>query len=163
MRKYVMLAVATVFMLNVAIMAQDQRPPQERKNERKELKRGERHQMSAQKRAALMAIDLGLTDAEKVKVQALMEKQDALREQHQKDEKKLMDSRKAQFETERKAHDAELEQIIGKEKFQKFEKNRAEMHERMMNRREGMRNDSTHNGKKHLGEGKKMKAECSGK
>ncbi len=150
MKKYAILALATVFMLNVTIMAQDQRPPKERKGERKELNRGERPQMTAQKRAALMAIDLGLTDAEKVKVQALMEKQDALREKHQTDGKGLMKERKTQIETERKAHDAELEQIIGKEKFQKFEKNRAEIREKMKDRREGMNKDSNDSGKKHL-------------
>jgi hypothetical protein len=130
MKKYVMLALASVFMVNVAIMAQ-QRPPQERKGERKEFKRGEGPQMSAQKRAALLAIDLGLTDAEKAKVQIFMEKQDAQREVHLAEAKKLNEERKVQFETERKVQDVELEKIIGKEKFQKLLTMRAEMKHQM--------------------------------
>ena len=130
MKKYVMLLLATVFIFSTALMAQDQTSPQVKKGEKKEFKREE---MSAQKRAEFMAKQLELTDAEKAKVQALMEKQDAKRKQHQAEIQKMKEEQKAKFEAEQKEQKAELEKIIGKEKFQKLETMRSEkMHKMQM-------------------------------
>lgn len=138
MKKYAMLALATAIMFSVTVSSQNQTPPPPgRKAEMKEFKQGERPQITPEKRAERMAKELGLSDAEKVKVQALFEKQDAKRDQHQAAVKKVRDEQKAQFETERKVQDAELETIIGKEKFQQLEKKRTEIQSRMKERREG--------------------------
>jgi len=129
MRKYVMLALAAIFTMSFAVNAQDQRPP-----------RGERGfgmQMSAKERAARLATQLELTDAEKAKVEALFEKQDKKREEFKAEAKKLNEERGKLME-ERKAEDEELQAIIGKEKFEKLQSIRTErqarMRERMGNR-----------------------------
>ena len=106
MRKYVMLALVAIFTMSFAVNAQDQRPP-----------RGERGfgmQMSAKERAARLATQLELTDAEKAKVEALFEKQDKKREEFKAEAKKLNEERGKLME-ERKAEDEELQAIIGKE------------------------------------------------
>jgi Spy/CpxP family protein refolding chaperone len=129
MRKYVMLALVAIFTMSFAVNAQDQRPP-----------RGERGfgmQMSAKERAARLATQLELTDAEKAKVEALFEKQDKKREEFKAEAKKLNEERGKLME-ERKAEDEELQAIIGNEKFEKLQSIRTErqarMRERMGNR-----------------------------
>ncbi|MPN03096.1 hypothetical protein SDC9_150319 [bioreactor metagenome] len=129
MRKYVMLALVAIFTMSFAVNAQDQRPP-----------RGERGfgmQMSAKERAARLATQLELPDAEKAKVEALFEKQDKKREEFKAEAKKLNEERGKLME-ERKAEDEELQAIIGNEKFEKLQSIRTErqarMRERMGNR-----------------------------
>jgi len=100
----------------------------------------ERPQVSPEKRAEKMAKELGLSDAEKVKVQALFEKQEAARIQHQSEVTKLREERMAKFEAERKAQDAQLIKIIGQEKFQKLENERIAFKEKIAARREGFQN-----------------------
>jgi len=142
MRKYVMLALVAIFTMSFAVNAQDQRPP-----------RGERGfgmQLSAKERAAHLATQLELTDAEKAKVEALFEKQDKKREelkaenQKLKEERgKIAEERKLKFEQQRKAEDAELQSIVGKEKFEKLQAIRAERQAKMkerMEKRKGPRN-----------------------
>jgi len=136
MKKYAMLVLASAFIFNVATIAQEQTPPQGKKGERKEFKQAERPQISAEKRAERMTSELGLTDAEKVKVQALFEKQDAKRSEHQATVKKVKVEQKTMIEADRKAQDAELEKIIGNEKFQKLETKRTEHQVQMKARRE---------------------------
>ena len=137
MRKYGMLVLATMFMISLAISAQEQNPPQGRKGERKEFKQADKLQVSPEKRAEKMAKELALTDAQKVKVQALFEKQEAKRLQHQTDMKKQKEEQMAKFEAERKAQDAELVKIIGQEKFLKLENERKEFGAKMQDRRQG--------------------------
>jgi len=137
MKKYGMLVLASAILFSVAVSGQEQTPPQGRKSDRKEFKQAERPQVSPEKRAEKMAKELGLTDAEKVKVQALFEKQEAVRVQHQTEVNKLKDERMAKFEAERKTQDAELVKIIGQDKFQKLENERSEHKAKMMARREG--------------------------
>ena len=95
--------------------------------------------MSAQKRAGYLAVDLELTDAQREKVQALFEKQDKVREERQAEVKKMRDQEMAKMEVERKANDAEMEKILGADKFQQFKAKQAErmgkMKERIQDRR----------------------------
>ena len=84
-----------------------------------------------------MAKALGLTDTEKSKVQVLFEKQDAKREQHLAVVNKVRDEQMAQLETERKSMNADLEKIIGTEKYQKLENKRTELKANLQERREG--------------------------
>ena len=145
MKKYAMLVLASTFMLSVAVFAQEQTPDPAGKGEKKEFKQAERPHVSPEKRADRMAKELGLTDAEKTKVQALFEKQETVRVQHQAENKKMRDEQMAKFETERKVQDADLEKIIGKEKFEKLESERADFKAKMTSRNEknqfGRRND----------------------
>jgi len=136
MKKYAMLVLASTFMFNVATSAQDQTPPQGRKGEKKEFKEVD-HQVSPEIRAEKMATKLGLTDAQKLKIQVLFEKQDAKRNQHQSEIKKLREEHIAKFETERKMQDVELEKIIGKDKFQKLENERIERKNKVIERQQG--------------------------
>ena len=143
MKKYGLLVLASLFMISVAITAQDQTRPQGRKAENKELKQGERTQMTPQTKAERMAKELGLTDSERKKVQALFERQEVKRVQHQAEIDKQKARFREKFEAERKAQDAELEKIIGKEKFQKMETKRAQQMEKMKLRKDRMPGDST--------------------
>lgn len=139
MKKYAMLVLASIFMFSTTLMAQEQTPRHGKKGERKEFKRGEMSEMSAQKKAEFMAKKLELTDAEKARVQALMEKQDVKRKQHQAEIQKMKEDLKAKVKAEQKEQKAELESIIGKEKFQKLETMRSEkMHkmQKMKHRRD---------------------------
>jgi len=137
MKKYAMLVLASMFLFNVATTGQEKAPSQQKKGEWKKSDQDERLQVSPQMRAEKMAKKLGLTDAEKNKVEALFVKQDAKRDQHEAEIKKVRDERMARFENERKAQDAELEKIIGNEKFQKLENERSERKAKMTERREG--------------------------
>jgi hypothetical protein len=139
MKKNGILALAAIFALSMSVMAQDLSTPaqdQDHKGERKEFKQGERPQATAQVRAERLAKQLSLTDEQKAKVQALYEKQDANREKRKVEAQKTREEMKARFEAERKAQDAELEKIIGTEKFQKFQATRMEHQKKMQQREE---------------------------
>ncbi len=78
----------------------------------------------SEKRAERMATELGLTDVEKAKVQALFEKQTI----DYKDAKEKLSPKDADFKTKLKAihkkQEQELEKVIGKEKLAKHKENR---------------------------------------
>jgi Spy/CpxP family protein refolding chaperone len=131
MKKYGMLALAFGFMFSLAVSAQDQMPPQKRDGHKKEFKQGEKPKLTAQKRAGYLAVDLELTDAQRAKVQALFEKQDKVREERQAEVKKLKEQEMTKFENERKSNDAEMEKILGTEKFQQFKAKQAERMEKL--------------------------------
>lgn len=139
MKKYVMLALAFGFIFSMAVSAQEQMPPQPREGHKKEFKHAEKPKLSAQKRAGYLAVDLELTDAQRAKVQALFEKQDKARDEHQAEIKKLREQEMSKMEAARKANDAEMEKILGTEKFQQFKAKQAEreqkMKEKMQNKR----------------------------
>jgi len=137
MKKYAMLVLASMFLFNVATTGQEKTPTQQKKGDWKKSGQDDRLRVSPQMRADKMAKKLGLTDAEKSKVEALFVKQDANRDQHEAEIKKVRDERMARFENERKAQDTELEKIIGNEKFQKLENERSERKAKMTERREG--------------------------
>ena len=126
MKKYGMLVVAFAFMLSLSAIAQDQMPPKGERGPKKEFRRGDRPQPTAEMRADRLAKQLNLTDAEKVKVKTLFESQDANRLKKKAEMKKAREEMKAKFEAERKSQDAELQKIIGAEKFQKLQATRAE-------------------------------------
>lgn len=142
MKKFAGLLMIALFVFGMTVSAQEQTPPA-RKGQMKEMRKGDHPMLTPEKRAEFITKELGLTDAEKAKVQALFEKQDAKMKAHQAEMEKIREELKAKFEAERKAQDAELEKIIGKEKFQKHEALRAEREEKMKQRREMAPNDST--------------------
>ena len=79
---------------------------------------------ATEKRAERMATELGLTDVEKAKVQALFEKQTI----DYKVAKEKLSSKDADFKTKleaiHKKQEQELEKVIGKEKLAKHKENR---------------------------------------
>ena len=131
-----MLALAFGFMFSLAVTAQNQTPPPPKDGHQKEFKHEKKPKLTAQKRAGYLAVDLELTDAQRAKVQALFEKQDKAREERLAEVKKLREQEKAKFEADRKANDAEMEKILGAEKFQQFKAKQAEREQKM---KEGMR------------------------
>jgi periplasmic protein CpxP/Spy len=149
MKKYAMLVLASTILFSVAVSSQEQTPPPGRKGERKEFKQNERLQVSPEKRAERMAKELELTDAQKAKVQALFEKQEATRVKRQSEVTKLREEHMAKFEAERKAQDADLIKIIGQDKFQKLENERAEHKAKMMERREGVQKHRAERGRQN--------------
>jgi hypothetical protein len=136
MKKYGMLALATIFLLSMSVYAQNQpTPPHWNKGEKKEFKKGEQNPMvSPEKRAERMAKVLGLTTEEQTKVQALFEKQDLNQKDQMGKVKKMREEMKAKFDAQRKANDEELSKIIGQEKFQKLQIMRAERRGEMKGR-----------------------------
>jgi Spy/CpxP family protein refolding chaperone len=141
MKKYGMLVLAFACMLSFTISAQNQPtpPPAKEDGHRKEFKQPEKPKLSAQKRAGYLAVDLELTDAQRTKVQALFEKQDKAREEHKAEIKKMREQEKAKLEADRKANDAEMEKILGTEKFQQFKAKQAERQHRMMEKMKNRR------------------------
>jgi len=136
MKKYGMLVMALAFMFALSATAQDQIPPKGERGPKKEFRRGEKTRPTAEMRADRMAKQLSLTDAEKAKVKTLFESQDANRLKKQAEIKKTREEMKAKFEAERKSQDAELQKIIGAEKFQKLQATRAAHFEKMKHRGE---------------------------
>jgi len=130
MKKYGLLVAMFAFMFSLSVTAQDQMPPKGERGPKKEFRRGDRPQPTAEMRANRLAKQLNLTDAEKVKVKALYESQDAKREKKHEKVKKMREEMKAKFEAEHKVQDAELEKIIGTEKFLKLKAARAERFEK---------------------------------
>lgn len=143
MKKIAGLLMIALFVCGMTVSAQEQTPSPVRKGQMKEMRKGAHTMLTAEKRAEHITKELGLTDAEKAKVQALFEKQDAKMKAHKAEMEKIREEQKAKFEAERKAQDAELEKIIGNEKFQKHEALRAERAEKQKQRREMAPNDST--------------------
>ncbi len=115
MKKNVMLTLVLVLLGTITLSAQRPQRPE-----------GGAPRMTAENRAERMAKELDLTDKQKAEIQALFEKQDAKREEQRAEAKKEKTSKREAFEAERKAQDAELEKIIGKEKFELLKQKRAE-------------------------------------
>ncbi|MFT3754233.1 MAG: hypothetical protein QM800_15615 [Paludibacter sp.] len=133
MKKYGMLVLAIAFMFSMAVSAQDQTEPRPERI-KKEFKRPDKPKLSPQKRAGYMAVDLELTDAQRAKLQALFEKQDKMREEHQAQVKQMKQQEMAKMEAARKANDAEMEKILGAEKYQQFKAKQAERAQKMKDR-----------------------------
>jgi len=139
MKKYAMLALAAMFMMSVATVAQEQAPSKDWKEGKRELKKGDKPMITPEKRAEKLAKTLDLNAAQKADVQALFEKQDAKRHQEMEKFEKMRAEMKAKFEAERKANDEALAKIIGQEKFQKFQTIRAERQDKMKDKMKHMR------------------------
>lgn len=139
MKKKAMLALATVFMMSLSVMAQDpnQNPTPEKSMDKgkHEMKRDHKQMITPEKRAEKLAKDLELTADQKAKVQSLFEKQDAKRKEQMVKEESTKKEMRAKFESERKANDEELTKILGPEKFQKLQSMRADQLQKMKDKR----------------------------
>lgn len=126
MKKYAMLLLVGAFMFGVSAMAQEQ-VPQGKKGMGSEVKQAP----TPEKRAERLAKDLGLTDAEKVKVQELYVKQDANLEKFKSEVGKENPDFKKKMKDFRDSQDAELSAVIGAEKFKQLQTIREERKQKM--------------------------------
>ena len=128
MKKYAMLVLASVFMFSMVVMAQEQTPNQVNK---REFRQGDRQRLTPEMRTERLTKDVTLSDEQKVKVQAMYQKQDSIftkfRAEVSRDNPDFREKMKAM----RDAQDAELESIIGTEKFQKQKQLRADRQQKM--------------------------------
>lgn len=124
MKKNVILVVSVLLISALSLSAQPSR----------DVKKGRSEVVTPKERAEHMAKELDLTDKQKGEVQALFEKQATQqkekREKVKKERTEKAEIQKNEFETARKAQNAELEKIIGKEKFQQWEDTRAKRQEK---------------------------------
>lgn len=136
MKKNVYLVMCVMFVLTFTLSAQQPRMDKARTPQNSERRVGNRQggMITPQMRADKMATELGLTDAEKLKVKVLFEKEDANRVKRMDETQATKKEMRAKFDNDRKSNDAELEKIIGKEKFQQLVNKRAEMKSKMDDR-----------------------------
>jgi len=134
MKKYAMLFFVSVFMSCATLIAQDQTTSQSNNGEKKEMRQGERRYETADIRAAKMAKDLSLSEVEKINVQTLLEKQDTIFAKFRSEVSRESPEFRTKFRELRNSQDAELETIIGKEKFQQYQTLRAEERQKRMNK-----------------------------
>lgn len=153
MKKIALLALSAIFMTGLSLSAQEPSTTASEgtNTENRMPPPGQRmKQFSASDRAERMAKKLELTDAQKAKVQALFESENAEREQimakRQKATKAQREQMKAQreemkkqMEVKKSEHDKALIAIIGQEKFDKWEAEQKERAEKMKEHRSQMK------------------------
>ena len=130
MKKYAKLVLASLFLFSMTAMAQDQTPPVKAGGQN-EMRQGPRQQVSAQIRAENMAKDLSLTDADKAKVQEVFEKNDMIFAKFRKEVSRDSPDFREKFKALRDAQNADLTAIIGKDKFETWQKLQAERRQKM--------------------------------
>lgn len=113
MKKFLLLAVAAIFAFCVS--AQNQ-PPRNGNGEG----HGQGPRLTAKERAERLAKQLELTTDQTAQLEQFYVKQDKTREEMRAKGEGDREAMREKFEKQRKADDAELETILGKEKFQKF-------------------------------------------
>jgi periplasmic protein CpxP/Spy len=126
MKKYLKLALASVFFFSLSAMAQ---APQGGPGG----PGGMRQQLPPKERAEAMAKDLSLTDADKAKVQAVFEKNDEKMSKFRDEVSRDSPDFREKFQALRDAQNADLIAVIGKEKFETYQKLQAERRQKMMN------------------------------
>ncbi len=122
MKKFLILALAAVF--TIGLSAQNPERPRGGNN-------FDRSQFTPEKRAERLAEQLGLTAEQKTQVTDMYKAQAEKREKDRNNPEMSREERREHFEAMRKAEDAELEKIIGKEKMELYLKQRAEREQRM--------------------------------
>jgi hypothetical protein len=137
MKKYAKLVLASLFVFSVSAMAQEQTPPQGREGGQNGMRQGQgpRQQLTAKMRAESMAKDLNLNNAETAKVQAVYEKNDSVFNKFRSQVNRNDPDFRTKFKALRDAQDAELESVIGKEKFEAWQKMRTDRRPPMNNNR----------------------------
>jgi len=133
MKKYGWLALVALFTMTFGLSAQNQRGHRGEGRHEKGMEK-----ITAEMRADKMAKELNLTADEKSKVLQLFTQQDEKMKAFREEQKKVMKARQAEmkermakFDAERKAQDAELQKIIGKDKFAQLQELRIERLEKM--------------------------------
>lgn len=122
MKKLVMLVVAGVFMCSASIIAQSNVLNKIKDN--KEVKQAETTvTASAKERADKMAKSLKLTDAQKTQITSVFTKQDASIAKLKTETKAGSADYKTKLAAIQKSGDTEIQNIIGKDKFQQYQSN----------------------------------------
>jgi len=134
MKKYAKLVLASVFIFSLTAMAQEQTPPPAKPEGQNEMRQGPRQQVSPQQRAENMAKALNLTDAEKVKVQEVYEKNDVNITKFRSEVKRDDPDFKEKVKALKDAQDSAFINAIGKEKYQTWQKIQAERRQNMSNK-----------------------------
>lgn len=135
MKKSLILVVGSLLLISVTGHAQEQKNLSGQGGTKNEMRQNGPQRMSAESRAQYWAKELNLTNEEKAKITELFKKQDETRMQQRSDMQKSKEERQAFMESQRKANDAEMEKIIGKEKFQKYDSIRSERMQKMRDRK----------------------------
>ena len=131
MKKHGMFLMAIGIMFCMAVSAQDQGSQTDNRPPRQEM----RQQQTPQVRAERLAKQLGLTDDEKTKVQALFEKQNADREKMRSEGTNLTrEQMRTKMDEMRKSEETEMQKILTPEKFAKYQDLRKEQMEKMKQR-----------------------------
>ena len=131
MKKHGMFLMAIGMMFCMAVSAQDQSSQTDNRPPRQEM----RQQQTPQVRAERLAKQLGLTDDEKAKVQALFEKQNADREKMRSEGANLTrEQMRTKMDEMRKSEETEMQKILTPEKFTKYQELRKEQMEKMKQR-----------------------------
>lgn len=123
MKKYLKFALASVFFFSMTAMAQG---PQGGFG-------GGMRQQPPKERAEAMAKDLNLSDADKAKVQAVFEKNDEKMTKFRAEADRDAPDFREKMMALREAQNADLIAVVGKEKFETYQKLQAERREKMMN------------------------------
>ena len=124
MRKILIIACVAMLSIGMVVMAQAPQHPNVKRGEHKEMRQEKREHINPEKRAEMMAKQLGLTEAEQVKLKALFEKQEAKATKHREEMKKQREEHRAKMESVRKSNQADLIKIIGQEKFNELQSKR---------------------------------------
>lgn len=131
MKKHGMFLMAIGMMFCMTVSAQDQSSQTDNRPPRQEM----RQQQTPQVRAERLAKQLGLTDDEKAKVQALFEKQNADREKMRSEGANLTrEQMRTKMDEMRKSEETEMQKILTPEKFAKYQDLRKEQMEKMKQR-----------------------------
>ena len=131
MKKHGMFLMAIGMMFCMTVSAQDQSSQTDNRPPRQEM----RQQQTPQVRAERLAKQLGLTDDEKTKVQALFEKQNADREKMRSEGTNLTrEQMRTKMDEMRKSEETEMQKILTPEKFAKYQDLRKEQMEKMKQR-----------------------------
>lgn len=150
MKRIVSIALVAVVLLGTVTTVEAQR----RDMRKGEMRQGKREMMSAEQRAGFMAKQLDLTDAERLKLQALFEKQETKAMKHREEMQKMREERRAKMAAERKANQAELIKIIGNDKFQELQAKRIA---RLENENRRLKMNAEKQGRRHPGMAKHKK------
>jgi len=130
MKKYFKLVFISMFLISMSAMAQQQGPPQ---GGAPGGGMGMRQQQPPKERAEALAKELTLNDADKAKVQAIYEKHDAIRTKFMADADRSAPDFREKSTALRTAQDADLSAVIGKEKYEAYQKKQQERRQQMMN------------------------------
>jgi len=129
MKKYLKLALASVFIFSMTAFAQaPQGAPQGGG-----FGGGMRQQQPPKERAEALAKDLGLNDEVKAKVAALYEKNDAAMTKFRAEVTRDSPDYMEKMQALRTAQNADLVKIIGQENFDKYQKLQADRRQQMQN------------------------------
>jgi hypothetical protein len=131
MKKYLKLALASVFFFSITMTAFAQAP--QGAPQGGGFGGGMRQQQPPKERAEALAKDLGLNDDLKAKVQAQFEKNDAATTKFRADVTRDSPDFMEKMQAMRTAQNAELVKIIGQENFDKYQKIQADRRQQGQN------------------------------